>query len=262
MLAQMVSRLALLAVVSYAFGCAQIAGVEDGELATGASSSGGNGGGGATGNDEYSKQVLADKPVGYYRLDEPLGSASVADSSGNGNDGTASAKVGFGAPGAIAGNTAAAFDGVSDVNLGDKFDFAGQVPMSVEAWLWPVADDSGFLGKGYYEQGLGYDGWFIAEGSDDLQCIRGGAGVILTKLSKTEYTHVVMTFDGLNLIVYLNGSKAKTTPTTTAVIEHPNPVQIGKVNEWKSAVASIDEVALYDTALSAERVAAHFAAAK
>ncbi|MBK7582965.1 MAG: LamG domain-containing protein [Myxococcales bacterium] len=235
-------------------GCAQIAGLEDAELASGSS------GGGATANDKYGKAVLADGPVAYYRLDEAVGSPGVADSSGNGNDGTLSGKVVLGAPGAIAGNGAASFDGVSSINLGDKFGFAGQVEMSVEAWIWPLADDGGFLGKGYYQQGAGYDGWFLAEGSDDLQCVRGGAGVILPKLGKTEYTHVVMTFDGLNLTTYLNGKTAKSTPTTTAVIDHANPVQLGTVNEWASMVGSLDEVAFYDKALSPERVAAHYAA--
>lgn len=238
-------------------GCAQIAGLEDGELAGGAS---GNGGGGATANDKYGKEVLADGPIAYFRLDEPAGSSSVADSSGNGNTGTPTSKVVLGAPGAFAGSTAASFDGVSSIDLGDKFGFAGQVPMSVEAWIWPLADDGGFLGKSYYADGTGYDGWFLAEGADDLQCVRGGAGVILPKLGKTEYTHVVMTFDGLNLTTYLNGKTAKSTPSTTSVIDHANPTQLGAVNEWQSMVGSLDEVAFYDKALSPERIAAHYAA--
>lgn len=246
----------MVAAAVISLGCAQIAGLEDGELA------GGSSGGGATANDKYGKEVLADGPVAYYRLDDAVGSTSAEDASGNGHHGSASAKVVFGATGAVAGHTAASFDGVSSVTVGDSFDFAGQAPMSVEAWIWPLADDGGFLGKGYYEPGTGYDGWFLAEGSDDLQCIRGGAGVILSKLSKTEYTHVVMTFDGTSLVAYLNGAKAKTTPTTTAVIDHPNPFQLGAVNEWQSMVGSLDEVALYDKALSPERIAAHYAAAK
>ncbi|HTQ52298.1 MAG TPA: hypothetical protein VMJ12_16445, partial [Candidatus Acidoferrales bacterium] len=36
---------------------------------------------------DYPTTILADHPVAYYRLEEPNGSATVADSTGNGNIG-------------------------------------------------------------------------------------------------------------------------------------------------------------------------------
>jgi hypothetical protein len=59
----------------------------------------------------FAAEVLADGPIGYWRLGEPAGSVSAADASGNRNEGAASGGVTFGQPGFHGGDTAALFDG-------------------------------------------------------------------------------------------------------------------------------------------------------
>ena len=59
--------------------------------------------------DAYAAEVLADGPIGYWRLGEPPGSAVAADGSGNRNDGTCSGPITFGEPGFNGGDTAALF---------------------------------------------------------------------------------------------------------------------------------------------------------
>ena len=59
----------------------------------------------------FAAEVLADGPIGFWRLGEPAGSVSAADASGNGNVGAASGGVTFGQPGFHGGDTAALFDG-------------------------------------------------------------------------------------------------------------------------------------------------------
>ena len=68
----------------------------------------------------FANEVMADGPIGFWRLGEPLGSMTAADSSvnqmtatPNGNNGTCSPSgITFGQPGFHGGDTAALFDGV------------------------------------------------------------------------------------------------------------------------------------------------------
>src|SRR6266852_7303617 len=61
----------------------------------------------------YSAVILADKPLGYWRLGESDPSQAAKDASGNGNDGTYVGGVTLGQKGAINRDpdTAAQFDG-------------------------------------------------------------------------------------------------------------------------------------------------------
>ena len=59
----------------------------------------------------FATEVLADGPIGYWRLGEALGSVTAADASGNLNNGTCSGGITFGQPGFHGGDTAALFDG-------------------------------------------------------------------------------------------------------------------------------------------------------
>ena len=64
-------------------------------------------------SDDFATQVLADGPVGYWRLGEPAGSLTAADASGNNNPGTCTGGITFGQPGLHGGDTAALFDGAT-----------------------------------------------------------------------------------------------------------------------------------------------------
>ena len=83
----------------------------------------------------YPAAVLADNPAGYWRMGEASGTTMV-DSSPAHNNGAYLNGVALGQPGAVAGNTAAKFDGVNDtarvpqsasLNVGSSF--------SAEAWI-------------------------------------------------------------------------------------------------------------------------------
>jgi len=226
-------------------------------------STGGGGGGGATGgaggaNDAYAKAVLEDMPIAYYRLDEAPGATTVADSSGNGHTGAVVGGVVLGAPGAISGHTAASFDGSSSIDLGDNFDFAGTSSFTLEGWIWPLASKGAFFAKSIHTGS--YDGWLVGEGTSDFQAFRGTGVVTSSPLDKTKYTHLVVTYDGLTLNLYRNGQLAKSSSTTAPVLNHGASAFIGYGENWSHLVGSVDEVAFYDHALTAARVAAHYAA--
>ena len=62
--------------------------------------------------NRFAEEVLADGPIGFWRLGEALGSVTAADASGNGNHGSCSGTITFGQPGFHGGDTAALFAGI------------------------------------------------------------------------------------------------------------------------------------------------------
>src|SRR5262249_41512602 len=83
----------------------------------------------------YSSVILADNPVGYWRLGEPPAQTTAFDSSPFGRNGTYNGAVTRGVPGAIVDdpNTAAAFSGGFVSIPGGPFNFANN--FSLEAWV-------------------------------------------------------------------------------------------------------------------------------
>jgi hypothetical protein len=221
----------------------------------------GGGAGGSSSGSKYADEVLADQPIAYLRLGESSGTVAV-DLTGNGHDGLLKGGVTLGAAGALVGDTDTAmyFDGTTYVDLGDELDMSGTSQFTLEAWIHPQAGNGGYLGKSMYDQG--YKGYFVADNDSTIQFVREGAAVTPPVIAFTQYTHVVGTYDGLNLILYLNGAKAGSDTATNVVTDHPNPFTIGQVGGWGDFVGFIDEVAIYDTALTEVRIKAHYDAAK
>jgi hypothetical protein len=216
----------------------------------------------------YSAAVLADSPLAYFRLGEQAG-VTARDEVAAGPAGTYLGGVALGMPGAIAGDTdtAIACDGNnSAVELGDVFDFAGTVPFSLELWLKPAAFDGEFhdvLSK--WQQppiAIGYDLYYrdnvmgmareISETSADL--------VQYFSFTAGEYIHVVTTYDGTKLRIYLDGVERAQAPASRSLPDTATPFMIGSGNGMPTAApvnGLIDEVAIYGTVLSPERIDIH-----
>ena len=88
----------------------------------------------------YETRVRADGPVGYWRLGEPPGTTTAADSSGHLNVGAISGGVTLGQPGFHGGDTAALFDGrTGRIDVSDSTTLNPQL-ISMEAkigWAGP-----------------------------------------------------------------------------------------------------------------------------
>jgi hypothetical protein len=74
------------------------------------------------------------------------------------------------------------------------------------------------------------------------------------------WNHIVGTYDGSNLILYINGKEASSRSTSTSVPVNSNPVQIGA---WQGSGSfnfdgKIDEVKIYNRALSQEEIIADY----
>ncbi len=219
------------------------------------------GGGGAA---DYGATVLEDDPLSYWRLDETSGT-SVADEM--------SAVVGsyvntptLGETPLIDDGTSVKFDEASNerVDLNDHYDFTGTAPFSAEAWV-----EAGSMGSQYPQIVSKYasNGWsFYFDGDDETITFErhGSSGAdhaTATGLIPGMH-HVVATYDGSAMRLYVDGALAdgpiastRTMPGNSADLSiGDDPLSSWPFSGW------IDEVAVYDHALAAGRVQAHYEA--
>ena len=73
------------------------------------------------------------------------------------------------------------------------------------------------------------------------------------------WSHVVGTFDGATIRLYINGSLVNLAAYEAQISHSSTPLSIGgaSVGSWYPWDGSIDEVAVYDKALSSEQIAKH-----
>jgi hypothetical protein len=220
----------------------------------------------------YPAAVLADGPLAYWRLGEPSGSRTCVDQSGHGHDATVIGTVTLGVPGALTNdsNTAVQFDGMSgSIDAGDILDAPSPAPFSWEVWVKPTSigafrdffsrityDTKGNPVAGTYMfawQGagmnLGFERWV------------GGAAVMAVDtpgLTAGAWAHLVGTVDASGTgVVFINGVQAGTAGTMGGTV----PATAAHILFGASLPCVLDEIAIYDHALSAQSVAAHWAAA-
>lgn len=140
-------------------------------------------------------------------------------------------------------------------------------PFSVEAWISP--SDAGQNG-GIVEKAIGG-----VVNTQFLLFLEGGRLVFRTIGTTSwgqgytgfvppvgRWTHVVGTYDGSTLRIYANASLVGSLAWSDPIVTGAGQVYIGRLGSNVYAFrGSIDEVAIYPTALSASQIAAHHAAA-
>jgi hypothetical protein len=210
----------------------------------------------ATPRSDYRSIVLSDAPKAYYRFDDPVGAPFAADEVGA-HPGPVVTPVTFGVPGAV--GTAAHFGSGGHIDLGDIFDFDGLVPYTFEAWVRPESF-SGTQELIKKRDGYPLKGYVMYLNSTDLHHeFWGNSLSAWTESPLPEgFVHVVITasyVDGKgNAAIYVNGARApkggwdNTTPAPNTTY----PLLIGS-----GFSGTIDELAIYDTALSSTRIAVH-----
>jgi hypothetical protein len=233
---------------------------------------------------DYATDVLADGPMAYWKLNEPLGSTTFVDSTPNLHDGTADLGLVSGLGGLLAADptgtsiriTGAAADPRIIVPGWDKFTTGVSTGYSVEYWL----KIESFPAAGGFQNlvGDGEGDWYFmnylssnttrthlsptnSPASNDL-------AIANFALAANKTYHVVATWDQPAKLVnwWVNGALYQRTTITTsnppgaAVLN--NPVYIGRDNRGgtnASASILLDEIAFYDKPLSADRIMLHYA---
>lgn len=167
-----------------------------------------------------------------------------------------------------------ALDGVDDfVDCGDSDNLSfgngsTDSPFSISAWIKPInnarfriAFKYGTALKEYYFQTAGGGALQVSiNSSASIYIGRNGQ----TSISENVWTHVVCTYDGSgnknNVNVYINGVLDNGTTissgTYTAMSNTSQPFEIGRYSGGSSADGSIDEVAVFNSELSASDVTA------
>ena len=236
-----------------------------------ASSSMSAGGAGGAPELSYRDVVLEDAPLGYWRLGEPPMSAMGMNEIAQGVPGAYVDSVELGVPGALAGdsNTAAGFDGMTaSFELGDIFDFVGMAAFSLEAWIRPTSysgDYQGVFSKEMYDVD-GREGYLLTvRGGEFIAVERWRDGVQtwvgVPSPPTGSFVHVVATFDGTTMCIYLDVSMSSCVTSDVILADTSAPLLIGHRGAPSETFAGvIDEIAIYDHALSSARINAHYAA--
>jgi hypothetical protein len=242
-------------------------------------------------SNAFSAEVLADTPVGYWRLGEDAGNLTAADASGNGNAGTCSGAVTFGLPGLqpadIPGDSAASFDGASARVAVANSELLNPARITMECllrWDGPtgfqqrILEKESFAGTTQYGLSVLPDGHVRVElrrrtaGSPDLM-IAVSASAIVAGAG----THVAATYDGSDIRIYLDGVLDSTTTVNAAPVDidvkwphdPPDDPEVALAIGDRMAVLGgthrtfnglIDEAVVYAKALNPDRITAHYQA--
>ena len=209
--------------------------------------------------------------LNYYRMDDSSGTA-IDDIETANNNGTY-----FGSPtksqaGAIAGNNAVLFDGVDDYGS-----MARQIQDDFSIEFWFKSTQSYGTTCTQWWQGAGLvDAEFGGQNTNDFgvtlcqgKVIGGvGGGSEVSVASSGTYNngawhHVVFTRTKATgaLALYVDGAAAGTATGSTVSLTATTNINLGRLaTAIQYYAGSLDEVALYNTVLSAGTISAHYAA--
>lgn len=224
------------------------------------------------GSSRYRAVVLADSPLAYFRFDD---TGPVAKDETGAHDGTYKGVVSH-VDGALAGEPgkAAFFDGASWVDVGDVLPFLGAAPFTIEAWASPVAgatEPACIAAKSFAPGGVtgniseGYT-FYADTDTNTLQLARFASsvrsGASGSAIAKDRFTHVVATYDGTTLAIFVDGSATGSRASGEKLVAMSSPLTIGagRGGIYCYFHGALDEVAFYGAALPAQRIQAHYLA--
>ncbi|HEV8468572.1 MAG TPA: S8 family serine peptidase [Candidatus Limnocylindria bacterium] len=211
-------------------------------------------------------RLLADGPAGYWRLGEPAGATTAADASGNAITGSYEPGVSLGQPGAISGDTAAGFASGAALVLPAAAGLDLRSAVSVEAWVRPSAASQN---GGIFEKTVGgsvnSQYMMLLEAGVAKFRVKTTAGSLIPAdgpvLQLNTWTHLVGTFDGTTVRLYVNGALFASAAASGPLNGGAGPSYIGRLGQALYPFqGTLDEVAVFPTALSAQRVLAHYQA--
>lgn len=188
-----------------------------------------------------------------YTFDEGTGAVAI-DSSGNAHNGTINGATW--AEGRKA--SALSFDGINDyVNIPYN---AALTPDNFTVALWEKPNEQKLSGIFRSAGGNGYTGGFaFIQYSSGAIVFRWGNGSdfngsLLVSGASLEWRHIVATYDGVTMRLYVNGALVGTDSSVSFSYNGTNSTVIGRSDGVGSFNGLIDDVRIYSQALSAEEV--------
>jgi hypothetical protein len=195
----------------------------------------------------YKDEVLADSPVGYWRLGDASGTE---DRSG----------VTLGQAGALSGDadTAARFDGTNDtVRVPHAASLNPTGAFAIETWLRP----NSLASSSVVRKDLAYMLRLTSGGGITFRIWKGSTANELqvnSAVASNAWSHVVANWDGTTMQIWIDGVLRASRALSGPAASNTQPLYFGSAYQsydWLNG--SLDEVAVYDHALSAARIRAH-----
>ncbi|MFD1936956.1 LamG-like jellyroll fold domain-containing protein [Nonomuraea mangrovi] len=222
-------------------------------------------------SDSYGRVVYDDAPSLYWRLGEANGSVA-ADAGQNVTPGTYTPTgVSYGQPGAVAGTSNTSIT-VNNGRVISTASVSNPTTYSAELWFKTTTTSGGKLvGFGNSSNGTSsnYDRhvYMTNNGKLTFGTYTGGFNLITTPAAYNDgqWHHVVATQGSGGMVLYVDGASVGTNPQTNAE-GYSGYWRVGgdNLNAWPSRpssdnfAGSLDEAAVYSTALTAAQVAEHW----
>lgn len=227
----------------------------------------------------YRDVVLADSPVSYWRLDETSGTTA-GDSAGS-NPGTYSG-VTLAGTSLIARDSDAAIsfpvagDATHNVQVADSTSLNFTGSFSLECWFQSSSAivNEFLVGKGFGSNGNPWQEWSLGTDASGFWSVAVSNAGTLTQISAASAPslgvphHIALVFtSGSKVELFGDGVSLSSAAVAFAAVSHySQPVTFGVLNRGGTYVSGvpagtvIDEVAVYNTALTAAQVLAHYTA--
>jgi hypothetical protein len=217
----------------------------------------------AGGPSAYSDAVLNDAPAAYWRLGEPSG--TTANDSAGAHHGTYEASPTLGADSLLPGvpeNAAVRFNGVDErVNVVHSAALAPAAQVAVEAWIepeqLPATDVYAGVAVKPEAYALQFNGSRL-EFTVVQNGVRRRARALAGAIAAGQAYHVVGTYDGANVRLYIDGDQAAQLAVTGPIDTPSRDLSIGSwSDEFEFFRGTVDDVAVYSESLTAAQVAEH-----
>lgn len=232
----------------------------------------------------YATTVLADRPLLYYRLGETsgtvahdLGSVQVSGLYGD--------RVRLGAPSLVRGDPDPSALFLSKANGGTAaIVTVPQTPaleprtgLTIECWILATnyVDSARVISYGSDDSADAFEAWILQIAGNRLEFYSGALKVDAPynvvasgqafSTGPNPY-HIAATFDGTTITLYVNGQNVRSMPATGQLGRYDTVHGLGIGGGFSGGggqvVGTIDEVAVYDRDLGADRIMAHYSAGK
>ncbi|MDQ6617188.1 MAG: DUF6531 domain-containing protein [Actinomycetota bacterium] len=214
----------------------------------------------------YASTVLADSPKAYYRLNES-GCCTAADASGNGYNATyASSGISYSATGALTADSDSAittsYNGAA-VSRDAAFLPTGAAARTIE--LWEKTSTAGSFGLVSYGTVATNQYVSLGIGSGQILSLDGYTNYVNRSapysLEDGRWHHLAASFDGTTAFLYIDGQQIGSGALPLATVTG-QALWLGSTQDGAAVFpGSLDEVAIYPSALTAAQISAHWRAA-
>jgi hypothetical protein len=224
----------------------------------------------------YATTVQADQPISYYRLGESSGALAM-DIAGRSFNATINGGVTLGQAGALAVSTDTAMllnGSTGYLALPFGVNPTNWTGITLEAWIkltnnsfvdYPrlLANEQTASSEKGFDLALapatdGNSAYFEIGFGGTYKSLAFGSGV----LAASSWYHIVCTWNGATMTAYINGVSVGTLSASGSLAATTNSINIGRNPVTGDYLPGyVDEIAIYNYALSAGRIAAHYSAA-